>query len=109
MTEPDVPFTLVFIGHADPDLAARASAYEDRVLPLLADHEAELQFRGRRTDGEDPAAPLEVHVIWFPHRRAFDAYMADERRLALLEEFGDVFSGKQVVEVDPVGFRQDSR
>jgi hypothetical protein len=107
MTEPDESFTLVFIGHADPDRAAEASAYEDRVLPLLADHGAELQFRGRRAAGEDPSAPLEVHVTRFPHRRAFDAYMADERRRALLDEFGDVFTTKQVVEVDPVGFLQD--
>ncbi len=109
MTDPDDPFTLVFIGHADPELAARASAYEDRVLPLLADHGAELQFRGVRAAGEEPTAPLEVHVTRFPHRRAFDAYMADERRLALLDEFGEVFTSKQVVEIDPVGFLQDGR
>jgi len=109
MTGSDEPFTLVFIGHAHPDRAARASAFEDRVLPLLADHGADLQFRGVRAAGEDPAAPLEVHVIRFPHRRAFDAYMADERRRALLDEFGEVFIGKQVVEVDPVGFLQDGR
>ena len=109
MTEPDEPFTLVFIGHADPDRAAAASAYEDRVLPLLADHGAEVQFRGLRSAGEDPSAPLEVQVTRFPHRRAFDAYMADERRLALLEEFGEVFTRKQVVKVDPVGFFQDGR
>lgn len=109
MSDPDEPFTLVFIGHADPGSAALASAYEDRVLPLLTDHGAELQFRGLRSAGEDPSAPLEVHVIRFPHRHAFDAYMADERRLALLEEFGDVFTSKQVVEVDPVGFLQDGR
>lgn len=109
MSDLDEPFTLVFIGHADPGSAARASAYEDRVLPLLADHGADLQFRGLRAAGEDPSAPLEVHVIRFPHRRAFDAYTADERRLALLEEFGEVFTRKQVVEVDAVGFLQDGR
>jgi uncharacterized protein (DUF1330 family) len=97
----DEPFTLVFIGHAEPALEARASAYEDRVLPLLDDHGARLLFRGRRT-ADDPELPLEVHVTRFPHRRAFDAYMADERRRALLDEFGDVFTRKQVIEVETV-------
>jgi hypothetical protein len=97
----DEPFTLVFIGHAEPALEARASAYEDRVLPLLDDHGARLLFRGRRT-ADDPELPLEVHVTRFPHRRALDAYMADERRRALLDEFGDVFTRKQVIEVETV-------
>jgi hypothetical protein len=39
-SDPDKPFTLVFVGHAEPALEARASAYEDRVLPLLDDHGA---------------------------------------------------------------------
>lgn len=99
--DPDEPFTLVFIGHAEPGLEAQASAYEDRVLPLLADHGARLLFRGRRT-ADDPELPLEVHLTRFPHRRAFDAYMADVRRLALLDEFGDVFTRKQVIEVETV-------
>jgi hypothetical protein len=99
--DPDQPFTLVFVGHAEPALEAQASAYEDRVLPLLDDHGARLLFRGRRT-GDDPELPLEVHVIRFPHRRAFDAYMADERRSALLDEFGDAFSRKQVIEMEAI-------
>jgi hypothetical protein len=100
-SDPDQPFTLVFIGHAEPALAARAAAYEDRVLPLLDDHGARLLFRGRRRE-DDPALPFEVHLTWFPHQRAFDAYMADERRLALIDEFGDVFTAKQVLEVETV-------
>jgi uncharacterized protein (DUF1330 family) len=98
---PDDPFTLVFIGHADPDTSERAVAYEDRVLPLLADHGAELLYRGRRTQ-PDVELPLEVHLIRFPHRRSFDAYMADERRRALLDEYGEVFTRKQVVEMTTV-------
>ncbi len=101
MTGPDEPFTLVFIGHADPASSDRAVAYEDRVLPLLADHGAQLLYRGRRTE-PDSELPLEVHVTRFPHRRSFDAYMADERRRALLDEFGEVFTRKQVVEMTTV-------
>ena len=101
MTDPDAPFTLAFVGHADPEVAERASAYEDRVLPLLADHGARLLYRGRRVAAQDPSLPLEVHLTWFPHRRALAAYMADPRRQALIDEFGEVFTTKQVVELDP--------
>ena len=101
-TDPDAPFTLVFVGHADPAHEERAAAYEDAVLPLLADHGAELVYRGRRAAGQDEALPLEVHLIRFPHRPALESYLSDDRRAALLEEFGEVFTAKQVVEMDTV-------
>ena len=94
--------TIAFIGHAAPDRAEAASAYEDDVLPLLADHGAALLYRGRRTDHEDPALPLEVHLIRFPSRRAYDAFLADDRRQALLTRHGEVFTTKLVVELDTV-------
>jgi uncharacterized protein (DUF1330 family) len=102
VTDPDAPFTLAFVGHADPEAGERASAYEDRVLPLLAEHGARLLYRGKRVAGQDPSLPLEVHLIRFPHRRALDAYLADPRRQTLIEEFGEVFTDKQVVELDPI-------
>ena len=98
----DQPFTIAFIGHADPAGAERASAYEDEVLVLLEDHGARLLYRGRRADGQDAALPLEVHLIRFPHRAAFDAYLADDRRLALRARYGEVFSTTQVVELETV-------
>jgi uncharacterized protein (DUF1330 family) len=103
-SDPESPFTLVFVGYAaaEPGLGERASAFEDAVLPLLSDHGAELVYRGRRAAGQDGALPLEVHLIRFPHRRALEAYMSDDRRVALLEEFGEVFTAKQVVEMDTV-------
>jgi uncharacterized protein (DUF1330 family) len=92
--------TIAFLGHADPGRADAASAYEDEVLPLLADHGGELLHRGRRVDGQDPSLPLEVHLIRFPSRTAYDAFVADERRQALLARHGDVFTSKVVVELD---------
>jgi uncharacterized protein (DUF1330 family) len=96
----DEPVTIAFMGHAEPGRAAAASAYEDDVLPLLADHGAQLLFRGRRADGEDAALPLEVHLIRFPSRAAYAAFLDDGRRAALLEQHGEVFTGKVVVELD---------
>ena len=46
--------------------------------------------------------PLEMHVLWFPSRLAFDAYLTDPRRSALLEKYGEVFTAKQAVELTPV-------
>jgi uncharacterized protein (DUF1330 family) len=102
VAEPDAPFTLAFVGYAATGMSERASAYEDEVLPLLADHGARLLYRGRRAAHQDDSLPLEVHLTWFPHRRALEAYMADERRAALMEAHGEVFTRKEVVEVDSV-------
>jgi hypothetical protein len=93
-------FTLAFIGHADPSMAAAASAYEDAVLALLPDHGAQVLYRGVRAAGQGEALPVEVHLLWFPSREAFDAYLADPRRAALMEEHGEVFTEKTVVELD---------
>jgi hypothetical protein len=102
MAAPDGSFTLAFVGWAAPDRAAAAAAYEDAVVPLLADHGARVEHRGRRALGQDPSLPIEVHILWFPSRSAFDAYLADPRRAALVEEHGEVFEQTLVVELDTV-------
>ena len=94
--------TIAFVGHAAPDRVDAAAAYEDAVLPLLADHGAELLYRGRRASGQDPSLPAEVHLIRFPDRAAYEGFLADDRRLALLDEHGEVFTSKVVVELDGV-------
>ena len=101
-TDPEAPFTLAFVGYATPESAARAVAFEDAVLPLLADHGAHVVYRGRRVAGQDVALPLEVHLLSFPNRAAFDAYIADDRRAALLERFGEVFTVKHAVELETI-------
>jgi uncharacterized protein (DUF1330 family) len=94
------PITLAFLGHGDDAAASRAGRYEDAVLALLPDHGARVLYRGRRAAGQAEALPLEVHLLWFPDRAAFDAYLDDPRRAALLGEFGEVFAAKHVVELD---------
>ena len=101
----DEPFTLAFVGFTTAEQAERASAFEDAVLPLLADHGAQLVYRGRRTTTDadadtDAGHPLEVHLLRFPGRAALAGYMADERRQALLDEYGEVFTAKHAFEVD---------
>jgi uncharacterized protein (DUF1330 family) len=97
----EVPFTLAFVGYTD-GAVEDAAAFEDAVLPLLADHGARVLFRGRRAEGQDSALPVEVHLLWFPSRQSFEAYLADERRQALLDRFGDVFTRKEAVVVDMI-------
>ena len=98
----ETPLTLAFVGYTRPDLTERAIAYEDAVLPLLDEHGARLIARVRRTPGQDSSLPLEIHLIWFPDRRALDSYLGDPRRQTLLESYGDVFTLKHVVEVEQI-------
>lgn len=114
-TDSDEPFTLAFVGYADADWAEAASAFEDEVLPLLADHGARVVYRGRRTSAgtgtaseDDPSLPLEVHLLWFPDRAALAGYMADDRRQSLLDRYGEVFSAKHAFEItDLAKLRQE--
>jgi hypothetical protein len=101
--DPQQPFTIGFVGHTTAALSGPAAEYEDAVLALLADHGARIVYRGRRAPGQDGALPFELHLLWFPGRDAYDAYLADRRRVALLERFGDVFTSKQVVVLDEIG------
>lgn len=66
-------------GH-EPDL----TAYENRVLDLLADHGAEVLHRviGDGRDGH----PHEVQVYRFPGQESLDGYLQDPRRTALAAE-----------------------
>jgi hypothetical protein len=95
-------FTLGFYGHA-PDVAlASVRAFEDDVLSLLADHGAELRFRGHRSAGQSEDLPAEFHVIWFPSDEAFDAYLHDPRRSEFLRRHGEVFTSKGIVRLDAI-------
>ena len=101
-SDPSLPFTIAFVGHTTAALAEQAGAYEDAVLPLLAGHGASVVYRGRRVAGQEADLPFEVHLLWFPNRAAFDAYLADERRAELLARYGEVFTQKQVVELETI-------
>lgn len=103
----DGPFTIAFVGYVTPSMSERAAAYEDAVLPLLDRYGARVLYRGRRAEGEDPARPFEIHLLWFPDQHAFDGYLVDKRRRALLDEFGEVFSHKQVVRMDTISGSPD--
>lgn len=54
--------------------------YEALVLPLLPDHGGRLEARYASSDGT-----VEVHVVTFGSAEALAAYLADDRRNAVLE------------------------
>jgi enamine deaminase RidA (YjgF/YER057c/UK114 family) len=58
-----------------PDAVAPFDAYERRVLPLLERHGGRLDRRLRTADGR-----AEVHLLSFPDRAGYDAYLADPER-----------------------------
>ena len=71
--------------------------YESLVLPLLARHAGTLERRLRTADGL-----TEVHVLSFPSRDAFDAYMRDPdrpRHLALKDASGASAELLEVIDV----------
>ena len=65
-----------------PGADALLVAYEDKVLALVPDHGGRVLAHARVRD-RDEGAPSEVHVLEFPSEAALDAYMRDERRVAL--------------------------
>jgi uncharacterized protein (DUF1330 family) len=102
-TEADTAgLTLGFYGHASAGLSDRARRFEDEVLALLPAYGAKVVFRGHRKAGESDDLPAEFHVLWFPSDEALDSYLHDPRRSEILVRYGDVFSRKVVVRLDPI-------
>jgi uncharacterized protein (DUF1330 family) len=74
-------------------------AYEDKVLDLVADHGGVVRQRARVAMG-DADDPTEVQLLHFPTMDAFDAYMQDERRLALASARDNAIERTQVMRVE---------
>jgi uncharacterized protein (DUF1330 family) len=72
--------------------------YEDRVLALVADHGGRLLQRAR-SDGSN-GAPTEIQILEFPSRSALNAYMTDERRVALAGDREAAVARTEVIGID---------
>jgi uncharacterized protein (DUF1330 family) len=82
----DAPVSLCVLLWAVPGQETALSAYEDRVLALVADHGGRVLQRGTveaRPSGETPA---EVQFLEFESEAAVNSYMKDPRRTALTAE-----------------------
>lgn len=76
---------------------ASFQAYEEGVIPVQAQHGATMERRVRTADGT-----IEVHLMRFPSRVAFAAYMDDPRRAEhsrLFAVSGAVMEAFEVVDV----------
>jgi len=73
---------------ARPGMEAALSAYEDKVLRLVAEHGGRVLDRGTVLPGSqyDGEPPTEVQFLEMPSEAALDAYVSDPRRLALAGE-----------------------
>jgi hypothetical protein len=91
--------TLCVLLWARDGKAEALATYEDRVLDLLDDHDARVAFRGRASGEGD--TPTEVQILIFASGEAFDAYMQDERRLAMSGQREAAIARTQVIPVEP--------
>lgn len=81
--------TLCALVWARPGQEERLVEYERQVLRLLPAHGARVLQRAVNADRE-PTQPLEVQLLEFPSRAAFDSYLDDPAR-RLLAELRDTF------------------
>ena len=72
---PPSSVTFVLIARIPPEGISTFAAYEDHVLPLLAEYGGVLQRRLRTADGL-----VEIHVVCFPSAPAFARFREDPRR-----------------------------
>lgn len=69
-------------------MEAALSAYEDKVLGLVAEHGGRVLQRGTVLPGSqhDGEPPTEVQFLEFPAQGSMDAYVRDPRRQAMAAE-----------------------
>ena len=85
---PETPEVNCVLLWARPGMEAALSAYEDKVLRLIAEHGGRVLERGTVLPGShyDGEPPTEVQLLEMPSAASLDAYVNDPRRLALAAE-----------------------
>ena len=90
--------TLCALLWAVPGRKSDLADFEDDVLALLPDHHGRLVSRVRNISVED--GPTEMHIISFRDQTCMDAYLADDRRIALLPRRDAAIDRTEVHRVD---------
>jgi uncharacterized protein (DUF1330 family) len=82
---PETPVVNCVLLWARPGMEAALSAYEDKVLGLVAEHGGRVLERGTVIPGSLCAGepPTEVQLLEMPSEASLDSYMNDPRRLAM--------------------------
>ena len=77
---------LIFI---KPGCEQEFHAFEDKVLPLLKEHNGELVYRIRPDESafieSSAELPYEVHLVTFSSKADFELYKIDPKRLDFME------------------------
>jgi uncharacterized protein (DUF1330 family) len=82
---------------------ADLSAYEDKVLGLLAEHDGHVLQRARTVAAKaDDSEPTEVQFLRFASEGALDGYMNDDRRTALADQRDAAIAMTEVLRVQLV-------
>jgi uncharacterized protein (DUF1330 family) len=84
-------------------MEAALSAYEDKVLRLVAEHGGRVLHRGTvlpgAQDGGEP--PTEVQLLEMPSQKSLDAYVNDPRRLFMAAERDAAIARTDLFRVQP--------
>ena len=85
---PETPVVNCVLLWARPGMKAALSAYEDKVLRLVAEHGGRVLERGTVLPGSrhDGEPPTEVQFLEMLSEASLDAYVNDPRRLAMAAE-----------------------
>jgi uncharacterized protein (DUF1330 family) len=107
---PETPVVSCVLLWARPGMEAALSAYEDKVLRLLAEHGGRVLERGTvlpdsQHEGEPPA---EVQFLEMPSEASLDAYMNDPRRLAMAAERDAAIARTDLFRIQPVSLPEPS-
>ena len=88
---------------ARPGMEAALSAYEDKVLRLVAEHGGRVLERGtvRPSSQHDGEPPAEVQFLEMPSEASLDAYMNDPRRLAMAAERDAAIARTDLFRIQP--------
>lgn len=77
---------LIFI---NPGCEQEFHAFEDKVLPLLKDHNGDLVYRLRPDKStfveSNRELPYEIHLVTFGSKDDFEGYKTDPKRLSFME------------------------
>ena len=77
---------LIFI---KPGCEQEFHAFEDKVLPLLKDHNGELVYRIRPGESafieSSSELPYEIHLVTFKSKADFESYKVDPKRLSFMQ------------------------
>jgi len=101
---PETPVVTCCLLWARPGMEAALSAYEDKVLRLVAEHGGRVLQRGTvlpdaRQDVSEP--PTEVQFLEMPSEASLDAYVNDPRRLAMAAERDAAIARTDLFRVQP--------